>query len=91
MWYHTLGPPAFLSATLKCWVLPGDVATALACLITNVLMHNVCTTPSPSLHGVVQEDAWEEVSIQHDSALRLAEVSHTSMAGNSRYVHSCQH
>ena len=36
----------------------------------------------------VQEDAWEEVSIQHDSALRLAEVSHTSVTGNSRYTTS---
>ena len=38
------------------------------------------------LYYIIQEDAWEEVSIQHESALRLAEVSQTSLAGNSRWI-----
>ena len=49
-------------------------------------LHNIIIPVAINSFSTVQEDAWEEASIQHDSALRLAEVSHTSMAGNSRYL-----
>ena len=33
-----------------------------------------------------REDAWDEVSLQQESSIRLAQVGQTPPVGNSRYV-----